>query len=92
MNSGNSKSERDFDKLEPHNNKRRWMYLALGVAIATLLGYFLIGIGKAPREIRADVAIGTAFAAIVISVGAGMIWLLVRFLESDEAENKKKTR
>lgn len=62
--------------------------LVVGVAIACVLGYFLIGIKDVSSENRRDVIIGTALAVAVLSFLGYVLWRISRFLESDQQRNR----
>ncbi len=65
-------------------NKSRKGLLVVAVAIACVLGYFLIGIKHVSSDNRQDVIIGTAAAVIVLSFLGFVLWRMTRFFESDQ--------
>ncbi|HLX72163.1 MAG TPA: hypothetical protein VKV04_21300 [Verrucomicrobiae bacterium] len=69
-------------------NKSRKGLLVVAVAIACVLGYFLIGIKHVSSDNRQDVIIGTAAAVIVLSFLGFVLWRMTRFFESDQQENR----
>jgi hypothetical protein len=73
-------------------NKRRRMLLIGGVAIATLLGFFILGIKNASPENRGDVVIGTLAAVSVLSCVAWLLWRVTRFFEADRQPNRENPK
>jgi hypothetical protein len=71
-------------------NKGRRGLLVVAVAIACVLGYFLIGIRDVSAENRRDVTIGTLIAIAALSFVASLIWRVGKFFESDQQRNKDK--
>lgn len=72
-----------------HGNKRRRAGLVVLAAIGSVAGYFLLSIEKTSSANRSDVVIGTIIAVAVLSFVAWLLWNLSRFLERDDAENRK---
>lgn len=70
-------------------NKGRKGLLVVGVAIACVLGYFLIAIKHVPADNRRDVTIGSAIAIAVLSFLGLVLWRVIRFLESDQQRNRE---
>jgi hypothetical protein len=69
-------------------NKRKRALWVVAAAIASVIGYFSIGIKNAARENRSDVIIGTVIAVSVLSFVAWLLWRVVQFLESDQTQNR----
>lgn len=63
--------------------------LVVAVAIACVLGYFLIGIKHVSSDNRRDVIIGTAIAVAVLSFLGWVLWLISRFFESEDQRNRE---
>ena len=72
-------------------NIRRRGLIVVGVAIALVLGYFLMGISHVSPDSRRDVTIGTIIAVCVLSFVGWLLWRVSRFFERDQQANKDAT-
>lgn len=73
-----------------HGNKRWRALLVVAAAIVSVLTYFLLSIKKTSQANRSDVIIGTICAVAVLSFVAWLLWSLSRYLERDDAENRRE--
>ena len=76
-----------FLRVVLHTNKRRRTFLVLGAAIASVVGYFLIGIADTASENRSDVTIGTITAVVVLSFVAFVLWRVGHYFEAEQPED-----
>jgi Co/Zn/Cd efflux system component len=76
-----------FLRVVLHASKRRRTFLVLGAAIASVVGYFLIGIADTASENRSDVTIGTVIAVTVLSGVAFVLWRVGHYFESEQPED-----